>query len=183
MIWDLPIDVEINGKRFAICNKCDYRVVLSVIRTLEADDISDQEKIAIALMNFYEDLSECTDGDAAYQEMLKIINLGEEPDNNQANKPRLMNWEHDFAQIAPPINRVLGYSVRDPEKWTHWYDFVGAYMEIGECMFSTIISIRSKKAKGKKLEKHEQEFYAEHRKLVDLPIKLTAEELAELEAF
>jgi hypothetical protein len=49
-------------------------------------------------------------------------------------------------------------------------------MEIGECTFSNIVSIREKKIKGKKLEKYEQEFYRENRKLIDLPHKLTAEE-------
>ena len=49
-------------------------------------------------------------------------------------------------------------------------------MEIGECTFSTVVSIRSKRAKGKKLDKWEEEFYRENRKMIDLPQKLTAEE-------
>ena len=48
--------------------------------------------------------------------MLKIINVGEEEENNnEPPKPQLMDWEHDFTQIAPPISRTLGYSVRDPQ--------------------------------------------------------------------
>ena len=49
-------------------------------------------------------------------------------------------------------------------------------MEIGECTFSNIISIRSKKQKGQKLEKWEQNFYKENRKMIDLPHKLSKEE-------
>ena len=96
--------------------------------------------------------------------------------NKRKNKPPIMNWEHDFKQLAPPISRTLGYSVRDASHYTHWYDFIGAYMEIGECTFSTIISIRSKRQKGKKLDASEQEFYKENKKLVDLPQNLTEEE-------
>ena len=108
--------------------------------------------------------------------MFKVINLGEEQEE-QENKPKLMDWEHDFPQIAPPVSRVLGYSVRDANRYTHWYDFIGAYQEIGgECTFSTIISIRAKRAKGKKLDKWEEEYLREHRKMVELPKKLTTEE-------
>jgi hypothetical protein len=70
----------------------------------------------------------------------------------------------------------LGYSVRSADKYTHWWDFMGAYMEIGDCVFANIISLRNKKQKGKKLEKYEQEFYQENRKMVDLPLNITEEE-------
>ena len=39
-----------------------------------------------------------------------------------------------------------------------------------------MISLRNKKQKGKKLEKHEQEFYQENKKMVDLPLNITEEE-------
>ena len=51
-------------------------------------------------------------------------------------------------------------------------------MEIGECTYSTVLSIRTKKRDGKKLEKWEQEFYTSNRKLVDIKVKLTEEEKA-----
>ncbi len=177
MIWDLPIDVEIDGKKHAIRNKCDYRVVLDVICALNDSELTDEEKIKCALFIFYENISEIEDFEVAIKEMFRIINCGEEQEQSQEQKPQLMDWEHDFPQIAPPVSRVLGYSVRDANRYTHWYDFIGAYQEIGgECTFSTIISIRSKRAKGKKLDKWEEEYLREHRKMVELPKKLTAEE-------
>jgi hypothetical protein len=87
-----------------------------------------------------------------------------------------MNWQHDFAQIAPPISRTLGYDPRTPDKFTHWWTFIGAYKEIGECTFSNVISIRNKRMKGKKLEKWEEEFYRENRKMIDLPYNLSPED-------
>lgn len=176
MMWDLPVAVEINGKEHPIRNKCDYRVVLDVICALNDSELTEEEKIKCALFIFYEDISAIDDFEVATKEMFRIMNCGEEQEQTQENKPRLMDWEHDFPQIAPPINRVLGYSVRDKDKFTHWYDFIGAYTEIGDCTFSTIITIRSKRAKGQKLEKHELDFLRKHRKMVELPRKLTAEE-------
>ena len=175
MIWDLPFIVEINGKKHPIRNKCDYRVVLDVICALNDDELTDEEKAKCALFIFYEDVSAIDDFETAMKEMCRIINGGE-TDENAEQKPRLMDWQHDFSQLAPPISRVLGYDVRTPDRFTHWYTWLGGYMEIGECAFATLVSIRSKRAKGKKLEKWEQEFYQEHRKMVDLPQKLTTEE-------
>lgn len=176
MMWDLPIAVEINGKDHPIRNKCDYRVVLDVICALNDNELTDEEKVKCALFIFYEDISAIDDFDTAIKEMFCIINGGEEQEENQEQKPSLMDWEHDFPQLAPPISRVLGYDVRTPNKFTHWYTWLGGYMEIGECNFSTIVSIRSKRAKGKKLDKWEEEYIREHRKMVELPRKLTQEE-------
>ena len=176
MMWSLPISVEIDGTEYAIRNKCDYRVVLDVISALNDEELEMEYRIECALFIFYEDLTGLKDIQTAITEMMKIINLGKETTEEEQHKPQLMDWEHDFTQLAPPISRTLGYSVRDAKNYTHWYDFIGAYMEIGECTFSNIVSIREKKIKGKKLEKYEQEFYRENRKLIDLPHKLTAEE-------
>ena len=187
MMWSLPITVEIDGKEFAIRNKCDYRVVLDVISALNDEELKMEDRIKCALFQFYgndEELNELdkvlfslTDIQKAVNEMVKIINIGEEEtEQEQPQKPRIMDWEHDFSQLAPPISRVLGYSVRDANRYTHWYDFIGAYMEIGECTFANIISIRQKRQKGKKLESWEQEFYKENKKKIDLPQNLTEEE-------
>lgn len=175
-MWNLPTSVEINGTKYAIRNKCDYRVILDVICALNDNDLKIEYRIYCALFIFYEDFTKLKDYQQAIAEVMKIINLGREATEEEQYRPQLMDWEHDFAQLAPPISRTLGYSVRDENRYTHWYDFVGAYMEIGDCVFSNIVSIRNKRAKGKKLEKYEEDFYRENRKLIDLPRKLTAEE-------
>ena len=182
MMWDLPFFVNINGKQHPIRNKCEYRVVLDAICALNDNELSNEEKIQCALFIFYEDVSEIDDFETAINEMFRIINGGEREEHSAENKTAMMDWEHDFPQLAPPISRVLGYDVRTPDKYTHWYTFLGGYMEIGECTFSTIVSIRSKKAKGQKLEKWELDYLREHRKIVELPQKPTKEEKMELEA-
>ena len=174
-MWNLPISVEIDGKEYAITNKCDYRMVLDVICALNDNELDDEQKIRTALYIFYEDISECTDMEKAIKEMYKIISYGEEDDGQGENKPRLMDWEHDFNMLVAPINRVLGYEIRSVD-YLHWYTFLSGYMEIGECQFNTVVSIRNKRAKGKKLENWEQEFYRENKKMVDLPQNLTEEE-------
>lgn len=175
-MWSLPISVEIDGTEFEIRNKCDYRVVLDVIEVLKDNQLTQEEKIKCSLFIFYNDFTKIKNLEKAFKEMLKIISLGEEDNEDEPQKKPIMDWNHDFRYLAPPISRVLGYSVRDEKNYTHYYDFIGAYMEIGECTFSTIVSIRSKLRKGKKLDKGEQEFYKENKKIVDLPQNLTEEE-------
>ena len=53
MSWNLPISVEIDGTEYAIRNKCDYRVVLDVIKALNDDDLDMQYRIHCALFIFY----------------------------------------------------------------------------------------------------------------------------------
>ena len=175
MMWDLPTSVEIDGVEYKITNKCDYRMVLDVICALNDNELDDEQKVKTALYVFYEDIRPCQDIEKAIKEMYKIISYGEEDDGQSENKPKLMDWEHDFNMLVAPINRVLGYEIRAVE-YLHWYTFLSGYMEIGECTFSTIVSIRSKRAKGKKLDTWEQEYIREHRKMVELPRRLTAEE-------
>ena len=177
MSWSLPVSVEIDGKVYNISKKCDYRLVLDILEILSDNDFSEKSRNLYALKNFYENFDFDEQRiERALKEMHKIIDLGNESEEKEENKPRIMDWKHDFPIIAPAVSRVLGYSVRSADKYTHWWDFIGAYMEIGECTFSNIITIRSKKQKGKPLEKWEQEFYRENKKLVDLPKNLTEEE-------
>lgn len=175
MTWDLPFEIESCGEILKIRNGCDYRVVLDTIYALTDEELTAEQRIQCALFIFFESPERIKDADDATKKMIDIINAGEPQESDDS--PKIMDWEHDFNQIAPPISRVLGYSVRDPQKRTHWYDFIGAYMEIGgDCFFATVISIRNKRMKGKKLEKWEQEFYRDNKKAVDLPKKLTEED-------
>ena len=174
--YDLPYAVEIGGKSFKIRNQCDYRIILRCIRALNDSDLSEDQRIQCAIIIFYEDYDQLEDLQAAASEMFRVIGYNDDPDPNDQQKTQLMDWDKDFRHIAPPVSRILGYDVRSPGKYTHWWTFLGGYMEIGECTFSTIVSIRSKKAKGKKLEKWEEEFYREHYEMINLPQKYTKEE-------
>lgn len=60
----------------------------------------------------------------------------------------------------------------------HWWTFFSYFMESGECLFNTVVGIRSKKAKGEKLDKWEEKFYKENRKTIDIKTRLSDEEQA-----
>lgn len=184
MTWDLPIAVEIDGKSHAIRNNCDFRVVLDVMNALNDVDLEWKYRVNCALIIFYDDIEKIDNIQEAIKQMFKVINnASDEEKENNSNSPKVIDWSFDYKYISPAISGVLGYDIRTPGKYTHWWTFLGAYSEVGsDSIISNITSIRSKKAKGKKLEKWEEEFYREHRSIVDLPQKLTEEEQAWLNA-
>ena len=81
-----------------------------------------------------------------------------------------MDWNQDAPILIPTVNKVAGKDIR-AEKYMHWWTFLGLFMEIGESTFATVVGLRDKKKRGKKLEKWEQEFYKNNKSLVDLKVK------------
>ena len=94
---------------------------------------------------------------------------------------KTIDWEQDEGLIFPEINRAAGGEVRALD-YLHWWTFLGYFSSMGECLYSQVLNIRQKRAKGKKLEKWEQEFFRSHKELIVIREKLTAEEQAELDA-
>lgn len=181
--WDLPKYVELNGinengekciMQYKITKDCDYRVVLDAMKALVDKKLDEQRRIDCALYIFYEDLSGCQDIQGAIDEMTRIMNLGKEVKEDDA--PSVMDWEHDFKNIAPPVSRILGYSVRDPNIYTHWYDWIGAYGEIGDCYWARVMSIRNKLRQGKTLDANERDFYKSNKEDIDLPVDLNEDD-------
>lgn len=179
MDYGLPVAIEIKGTNHPIRNKGDYRMVLDVMSALSDEELDRNDRIRCALFIFYEDIAAIKDIKTAAEKMMEFINLGETESGDDT--PPVMNWEQDFKIIVPPVNSILGFEVRSVE-YLHWWTFMGAYMEIGEGTFRTVVSIRKKKRTGKKLEKWEEEFYRENRKMIDLPMNLSKEERELLEA-
>lgn len=164
--YDLPVVCRVGNEEYPIRGKGDYRVILDVIAAMNDQELTEQQRIFAALFIFYENGDIPADTEAAIKEMFAFINRGE-PEENSGTAQKVMDWEQDFPILIAPINRVLGKEVR-ALPYLHWWTFISAYMEIGECTFSFIVGIREKRRKGVKLEKYEREFYEANRQLVDL---------------
>ena len=179
MNYDLPTSIEIGGTVYNIRNRGDWRVILDVIAALTDAELDERERAAAALCIFYEELP--TDVQTAADEMVKFIDGGTTAKNGKA-APRLMDWEQDFPLIVAPVSRIVGSDIR-ALPYLHWWSFLSAYMEIGECTFATVVSIREKLNKGKKLEKWERDYLREHPDMVRLKPKSSEAEQAYLDGF
>ena len=180
MNYFLPKTVQIDNKEYAI--RYDFRVILTIIEALNDLELQGIEKAQAVFELFYVAPEDITNYEEAIQQCYRFIDMGEE--RSKKKSPRVMDWEQDFNYIIAPINRVLGAEIReipyDYDKNTgglHWWTFMSAYMEIGgDCMFSQIVSIRDKRARGKKLEKHEQQWFKRNIELVEFKRKYSEAE-------
>lgn len=164
----LPKSIEIDGVQCEI--KSDFRDVLYLFEILQDPDLLPQEAVILACENFYTDKTYERDLKTAISSMFEFIAGGDSNDDSKSggNKDKLYDWDKDFNIIIAPINRILGYDVRGVD-YLHWWTFMSAFMEIGECTFSTYVNIRKKLLKGQKLEKYEQKIYKEHINEIKLP--------------
>ena len=63
--------------------------------------------------------------------------------------------------------------------YLHWWTFLSWFHSIGEGGLSTLVTIRDKLNRGKKLEPWEQEYFRRNKDQVKLQKKYTPEELAD----
>lgn len=177
MIGTLPKQLNINGISRAI--RSDYRVALLIFQAYNDPELSDQEKTAAMLGCLYKDFEEILPEDyqgAITQAVWFLDGGSDKPEHQQPKK--IMDWEQDEQLIFSAVNKVAGCETRS-KRYIHWWTFLDYFNEIGEGLFSSVINIRQKMNKGKKLENYEQEFYQENQSLIELDTKLTAEEQAE----
>lgn len=170
MIYSLPESVEIDGTEYAI--NSDFRCILDIMEVLSDEELTDQERGYLALGFFYPDFSSMPKEHmkTAIEKVMWFIGGGKADNPGKKQPVRLMDWEQDFPLIIGPVNKVIGHEIRSDDH-CHWWTFLSAYMDLGECLFSHVIGIRQKLASGKRLDKADREWYAKNKDLVDLKKK------------
>lgn len=161
-MYTLPTSILVGDKELNIRNRGDFRVILDCFEALDDEELSKEERILACLIIFYEDingiedLNKISNMEQAVNEMFKFFNCGQvNPGANLNHK--VIDWQRDFQLICSNINRVANKEIR-LEPFLHWWTFMGYYTNIGEGSLSTVVSIREKMIKGKKLEGYEKEF-------------------------
>ena len=175
--YELPTSLKIGDVDFSI--RTDFRVIIDILVAMNDPELDEQAKAVVMLQILFEDwqsiplehLSE------ACQKACEFIDCGQTDDIPNKPKPRLMDWEQDGDMIVPAVNKVAGKEIR-AVPYMHWWTFFGYFMESGECLFNTVVGIRSKKAKGEKLDKWEKKFYQENKNIIDIKTRLSDEEQA-----
>jgi len=173
MSYRLPTSLVVNGVDRPI--RYQYTAILDIISAINDRELKDNEKVYVFLYILYEDFEDMPEED--YEEAFRV---GQEfmdngVESEKKDNVKRVDFDQDARLLIPAINRVAGREIRlDPD--IHWWTFLGWFMEIGDCTYSQVLNIRSKKAAGKPLEKWEQEFYSQNKKIVDIQVKLTEEE-------
>lgn len=178
MIGQLPETVSINGRDVAI--NTDFRRALIVLQAFADPELTNRERAAI-MLDALIGLENVNPGEEqeALERCVWFIDCGHKFDQNKPRK-KLMDWEQDEQLIFSAVNHVAGTETR-ALPYLHWWTFIGYFNEIHDGLFSTVLMIRQKKAKGKKLEKSEREFYQQNKDMVDIKTKISEEEQAEID--
>lgn len=162
-MYEIPTSIDIDGRKFQIRNNGDYRVILDCFDALQDIELDAKERLLASLIIFYQDFTSIEDVlmvddlEKLVSEMYKFFNCGNDKSLGTTSHYNLIDWENDSQLICSAINKVANKEVRS-EPYIHWWTFMGYYTAIGESPISTIIHIRDKMMRNKRLEKHEREF-------------------------
>ena len=163
-MYRLPTTIKVKDREFHIRDSGDYRMVLDCFSALQDEELSEDYRVLASLIIFYNEFESLDDlkkfepyiEDLA-KEMFRFINQGQDESPGADAGVQLIDWDGDSQMICAAINNVAKMEVRAVE-YLHWWTFLGYYLSVGESVLSTVVSIRDKISKHKKLEKWEQEF-------------------------
>ena len=166
-MYEIPTTITVGSTEYRIRNKGDYRMVLDCFSALQDASLNSNERLFCSLIIFYEDINciadinKFEDLEEAATKMFDFFNCGRSQSIGKKMNHKLIDWEQDSQIICSAINKVANKEVR-AEPYIHWWTFMGYYSAVGESLLSTIVSIRDKIVRGKKLEKHERIFRQEN---------------------
>ncbi|WP_143322567.1 Gp15 family bacteriophage protein [Clostridium sp. HBUAS56010] len=164
--FSLPTALEVGGKLYKI--RTDYRVVLDILTAYGDPELDAADKTQVLIEVLY--INYETIPPEHMEEAVKKASwfLDANLPHDLKPHPVTMDWLKDAPIIIPEVNKNIGTEVRSV-KYMHWWTFFGAYMQIGgDGLYSSVINVRQKRAKGEKLEKWESKFYKENQALCDL---------------
>lgn len=168
MLGVLPQTLNINGRAYKI--RSDYRDILQIIAAFGDKELSDEEKAYVCLKRLFIAMESIPKSDYqdAYEAAITFIECHI---SDRKPSPKVVNWEKDEQLIFPAINKVAGMEVR-AVPYMHWWTFLGYFQSIDrEDIWGFILTIRQKRAKGKKLEKYEKDFLNANRDICEVEFR------------
>ena len=180
MIGRLPRTLEVGGKMLPI--RTDFRDVLNLFPMFDDPELSDIEKAYVACRNLYQCEITANDFDEAVEKIYWFIDGGDIPKDDPA-PVRILDWEKDERTLMPAISKTVGVPDVRSLPYMHWFTFLGAFGEMGEGLFSMILSLRRKLADGEKLDDWEIKWIRKNKDLIAVRTKEEQAAIDETEAF
>lgn len=172
MIGKLPTALPVGGKEVPI--NSDFRVMLEIYEAFCDGGLSEAEKAYVCVRLMFREDIPLRHFEEAVRQAYWFYDGGDMP-KSKPSRVRTIDWKQDESILFPAISKAAGVVDVRTLPYMHWWTFLGAFGEIGEGLFTTVMNIRQKKARGKKLEKWEKEFYSRNKDMIELG-RLTEEE-------
>ena len=177
----LPNSIKLGEKEYSI--RSDYRAGIRLMQMFEDPELTDSEKLFIAMKVIFKNavipgvyLQE------ALEKTVWFLNGGElNQTSSSGSQRRLYSWNQDLRFIIAAVDKTVGFSVRG-KAFFHWWDFLSAFSEVGESSFSTIVSQRLLKQKGKQTES-DIEWWADNADIAELRVQRSREEQDAVDRF
>ena len=184
-MYSLQTSVQVGQESFHIRNNGDYRMILDCFEAMNDKDLSELERIYVAVAIFYDDFADADEVlqrgdiiDDLYKGIIDFINCGDTERESNTHNYKVIDWQKDSNLICSAINNVAKTEIRALD-YLHWWTFMGYYNAIGECTLSNIVSIRYKTAKGEKLEKYEKKFKQDNPEYFNLDMRSAEQKRAD----
>lgn len=167
-MYELPTFIKLKGRKFHITNAGDFRMVLDCFSALQDEKMSEDYRVLACLIIFYNEFDDKHIDEQLTEykeyildlvkEMFRFMNCGQEESPGAQQEVSLIDWKNDSTIISAAINGVANQEVR-ASPYLHWWTFIGYYMSIDDkSVLATVVGIRDKIVRHKKLEKWELEF-------------------------
>lgn len=174
LIDKLPEYITIEDQKVLIDS--DFRSCLSTILAFEDEELSNQEKYEILLLNTYTTIDEFIQihVEEAIRQAILFLNGGKDEQINETennNQPmrimRLYSFGKDADYIFSAFRQTHGIDLNDID-YMHWWKFLAYFMDLGsDTTFSGIVNLR-KRIKTGKATKEERAAAREMKSLFDL---------------
>lgn len=174
-LWQLPRAAELEGQQYAF--RADFRDVLQILFCLDDPELPVCSRWLVALKLFYKDPIPRQLRQRAMEYLAWFLSCGEP---EQKGGAKLLDWQQDAQAIIAGVNHAAGQEVR-ALPFVHWWTFLSWFHSMPPGQLSTVVSIRDKLARGKKLEGWEKDFYRENKTQIEIKPRLSRQEEAERE--
>lgn len=172
LYFENPKELVIEEKSYKI--RTDYRDILTILSAFEDTTLLKREKLEVMIKILFEDEPPLID--ETFEKSYMFLNadiegLSNEKKNkkikqSKVEESRLYSFTRDWQLIVAAMNKYFGCSIREIE-YLHWFDFIAAFNNLGECSFTHIVDLRRRK-KQNKLDKDEKMYYYKNRDWLDL---------------
>lgn len=150
--------------------RTDYRVGIQISQALEDEELSSQERLAVAFSLLYG--NGVPPMETAYQGLQWFLNGGNLPEQEDEQEGigeepgiRFFSFDYDAARLYSGFRRMYGM---DLDKISmHWFRFLALLGDLGECAFTQVVHYRS--ADVSKMDKETRRTYMMMRRKYGLP--------------
>lgn len=172
-----PLTVEIEGLRVPI--QSDFRTSVLFETAMQDSDLSDEEKLDVALNLYFPDTF-LPSTEKAIQAFVWFYSCGKELKNTAGEGGRtkeIYSFEHDDEYIYAAFLEQYGIDLNTDA--LHWWKFRALFRSLKEdCLMSKIMMYRAIEISSD-MSKAEQKFYRNMKALYSLPDLRTQEEKEE----